>query len=143
MQEWKIKFTGKLVYLLIFTFFCAAIVLLYAGYMSFRFGGTIIGNLIGLSFIGFLFIFAWLFTFPALILRKKIPNKINLNNQEKYIELHFRRKKTIKIHFENLAYNANHYASHSTLNFYYVHKSTRGHVLYKRVISLIGLTQFN
>lgn len=139
MQEWKIKFTGKLIYLLIFTLFCVGIVFLYAGYMSFRFGGSIIGNLVGLSFIGILFIFAWFFTFPALILRKKVPKKITLSSQEKFIEFHFRRKKPLKIHFENLAYNVNHYAVHSTINFYYVHRSTRGHVLYKRVIDLFGL----
>jgi hypothetical protein len=137
-MEWKIKYTGKFLFLLFFTLFCAGIVLLYAIQMSLRNGTSIIENLVGMSFIGFLFIMAWLFTFPALILRKKIPKKITLDKENKTLTIHFNKKPSV-IPFENLAFNAHHHKYYSTLNLYYVYKSKRGHVIKKRVLSLIGL----
>lgn len=138
LMEWKIKNTGRLFYLLLFTSFCFGIVMLYAIYVSIKYGVNLKIVLLGFSIFGFLFVLAWLFTFPILILRKKIPKRITLDTEAKQLVLHYRKKET-KFKLESLAYNAHHYKYHSTLNLYFVYRSSRGHWIHKRAISLIGV----
>lgn len=139
MQEWKVKHTGKIIYLLIGFGFFLLIYTLVAIRFSYNGDMTILESLGSLALVGFLFIMAWLAVFPGMILRKKIPLKIIADIDESKIHFVFPKKKMTTLNKNEISWCLHTYKFYNCLVINKKIRSRRGHDVNVELYSIIGL----
>lgn len=139
MNSWKINYTNRIIYfaiLLIVSFFVFSVLVIRG---QREIGGTFSDSLFYMA-IGFSpFILAWLLTFPRSVLQKKIPIKIDYNDESEKIILWFSGNKKISLSKSEVAYSLFNYNNYSILVFYKNIKSTKGHIITKEFMNIVGL----
>ena len=86
-----------------------------------------------------IFIVAWLTTVPGFVLRKKIPNEIEVDLSKATISILYSSKKSTRVHKDNLAFCFHEHDHYGVLVFYTKMKASRGHMIYKENLAVIGL----
>ena len=104
-----------------------------------RYGGSFEDNFTELIAYGSIFILAWLFTFPSLILRKKIPLQINIDSDNKFIELILPQNKSKVADLYSAAYSYYSYNGYSSIVLYTKFRGRFGNTIYGEFISILGI----
>ncbi len=139
-MTWKIKNTGKIQNLLIMILFSIGIYILFVIYATIKEGGNFWENAIGSFLILFIFIIVWIFTIPKLILRKRIPLRIEINSEIEELILSFPKSKSQNLKKDKFAYSYHKKDLYSVLVIYKKIKASRGHILYHEYLSIVGHT---
>lgn len=139
MPEWKVKHTGKFIYLLVGFGIFILIYLLIAIRFSYSGDMTILESISSLAIMGFLFIIAWLTVFPGMILRKKIPLKIIADIDDSKIHFVFPKNKIATLNKDEFAWDLHTYKFYNCLVISKKIRSRRGHNVYVEQYSIIGL----
>lgn len=139
MKHWKIKHTDKLIF---FVLIILVSLLIFGAIVlrgQIKTGGTFRENAMYIS-IGFsLFILAWALTFPRLVLKKKIPLQIDISDDNDMIVLGFRKNKKITMNLNEISFSIFNYNYYSVLVFHKKIISTKGHLIYKEYLNIVGL----
>jgi hypothetical protein len=137
-MKYEVKHTGKVFNLFVQIFLFLGILFLFALRGTNRYGGDFLENFLEGVLIFFIFIIGWIFTIPKLILRKRIPKLIEINEVSGDLIFVFPKMQTDTIPKDKFAY---YYYSNSIFSAIVIYKkiiATRGHIIYNEHISIIG-----
>lgn len=140
-MEWKVKTTGKLIYILSHLVFSFSLILWFSARIdrdpNQEYLDALIDSILFTIGFGFMFIIAGVFYPIYWILKKKIPNNISISIDSK-ITFKYKRKKNKTYTNSILAFSIYQYNLYSTLVFYRVYKAENGQKVYKELFDVIA-----
>jgi len=140
MKSWEVKTKGKLEYLLIFTVFSVLFFIYFVWRGTAGDVGSFMHTLEETAIGAILFYIAWLVTFPAMILKRKIPGKIRIDPETASIEFSLNKKNTDLMDFKDLAFSYYSYRLYNVIIFHRKAIGTRGNMIYGEYLSIMGMT---
>ena len=138
-KKWEIKNKAKWLYVIIYLFMVFITYYWLVSTMTIRQGGDFEENFRALLILFFPVTVILLIVPPYWILRKKIPKAITVNAKENYIALKFNAKKTIYYDMNEICFSLSEYQFYSLFVFYEKLRAKRGHIVYKKILSIVGL----
>jgi hypothetical protein len=137
-NSWKTNTSGKLQLLLICYVTAFLIYVMFAGWTTFRYGGTFADNLGEALLITFPITLALIIVPLVSIIKKKIPNSIDLNNEERTLKISFPGGKCFETNIEATAWVLIETRIFNVLVLYEKVSGYSGHTVYKQFCSIIG-----
>jgi len=113
--------------------------LAFAGHGTRRYGGTLSENLLDGLLIFFPIVIAALILPTKWILKKKIARQISVDVENNLLTVDYFKNRSFSNRLDLTAYELSNHSFYSVLIFYDKFKATRGHWVYKQVLSVVAL----
>ena len=142
-KTWSVKSTGKLFYAVGFFllfYFVIVLLVLFTALKDQTLSSSDLWKIFIIPFISApLFVIAWISVVPGMIFQKKIPIQVTIKPYQTGITLTFPRRKQIALSVDNFAFGFHRNSLHNVLIFYKIIPARRGHLVFQKITTLIGL----
>jgi hypothetical protein len=139
MQSWESKHTGKGLYFTIFFFFSIIFFIVIILRSAKKCGVTNFDELLQLSLISIPLFMLWIWSFSKFIFHKIIPVRISFNELGNELIFEFSNHKIFQFPTNEISFTFFEYENYDVLIFNKIIHSTRGHLIHKEWISMVGM----
>ena len=139
IKNWKINSKARWQFVTIYFLVVAFGFLIFTTKVTSQPGGNFEENLFGSILFLFLISIVLFTAIPFWILRKKTPNEIVIDKQQKKIEIRFNKKISQTNSLSDLGFSFIDDRFYSVLIIYKKYQAKRGHFVFKKSVSVVGL----